>query len=247
MHEVPNLKTNKLVIGYSLEALEYSKKTRASLLINGELKPHRYEHPEEHRRWNLLSFELGMAGLQPIPSKIEGIRIEEGMANISTEFYRKIRISFDELYIFDLELVEGLNAREEVSEYIAYDWFDVKRGAKQILAKLQGETDFVNEIVFYPSERRDGNSGQIKDCYSKSFISGKDLHKFENSKTSARLAALGLMRKKKVTGPARLIDEKIHYLNVVLEHRRRDLYKNKKQYILNEELPANVYWRNIHS
>ena len=98
MHEVPNLKTNKLVIGYSLEALEYSKKTRASLLINGELKPHRYEHPEQHRRWNLLSFELGMAGLQPIPSKIEGIRIEEGVANISTEFYRKIRISFDEYF-----------------------------------------------------------------------------------------------------------------------------------------------------
>jgi len=245
MKTAPTLPTNKLVIGYCLEALEYSKSSGAMLLINGATKPHKYESYQNFNRWNLLSFELGIAGLTPIPSRIESIRIEDGAVHVITEFYKKIIICFEELYIFDMELVEGVEAEEEVLEYIVYDWFDIKCGAKQTLDRIEGATNFVNELVFYPSERRDGNAGHIKDCYSKSYILGEDLNKFENSETSARLASLALLKSRDIKGPTRQVEGKVHYLNVVLEHRDREIHKKKKEYVVNKELSSNIFWCNI--
>tara|TARA_R110000824_G_scaffold64838_4_gene169313 strand:+ start:254 stop:1000 length:747 start_codon:yes stop_codon:yes gene_type:complete len=245
MRTVPHLQTNKLVIGYSLGALEYAKASGALLLLNGEVKPHEYEASEDYKRWNSLVFQLGMAGQQPLPSKIETIRIEENTVNISTEFYRSIKISFNDLHIFDLNRVEGINAAEDVSEYLVYDWFDIKRGARHNKLHLYGATDFVRELIFYPSTRRDGNSGDIKDCYTKSFIGGGELAEFETSPTSARLAALSLMNQEHLRGSPSIIQEKNYYSSVVLEHRRRDVYKKKKKYIINEDLPNNVHWHII--
>jgi hypothetical protein len=247
MRTVPHLQTNKLVIGHSLGALEYTQESGALLLLNGETKPHQYEAPGKHKRWNSLIFQLGMSGLQPIPSRIESIRVAGDTVNISTEFYRSIKISFKELHIFDLDRVEGINAAEDVSEYLVYDWFDIKRGAHQNKLQLYSEADFVRELVFYPSTRRDGNAGNIKDCYTKSFIGASELTTFEASPTSARMAALALMNQEHLRGPSYTLGDKNYYLSVVLEHRRRDVYKKKKKYIINEDLPNNIHWHIIEA
>ena len=241
------LKTNKLVVGYSLQALQYAKTNNAILLVNGELKPHRIEQADQFRKWNSLSFKLGLAGLTPIPSKIESISVEEKTVSVFTEFYKKIQIVFNELYLFDLERVRGLPLREEVSEYLVYDWFDIKRGARQPNCKILSPDSFVNELVFYPSLRHDSNSGENKDCYAKSYIKGDELGLFENSETAARLAALSKIKKNGLKGPARNINEKVHYLNIVLEHSARHPYKHKKKYIISDSLPEYVYCYNIHT
>jgi len=246
MFQTPILKTDKLVIGYSLSALQYAKINNAMLLVNGTLKPHALDRMEDLRSWNALSFELGFACLTPIPSKIETIKIEEKIASVFTEFYKKIQISFNELYIFDLECVSGLPLREEVTEYLVYDWFDIKRGAKQASCKILSPQKFINELVFYPSSRRDGNSGDIKDCYTKSYILAAKINLFENSQTAARLGALSMIKKNGLKGPPRSINEKVRYLNVVLQHADRDIYKHKKKYILSEDIPEHVYCCNVH-
>jgi len=239
--ETPELKSRKLVVGYSLPALQFAMANGATLLINGVTLPHPIEEKEKATNWYRLTFELGMRGLTPIPSEIESIRVEESTVKVITEFYRMIKIRFEELYIFDLDRVEGLAIEEKVEEYIVYDWFDIKRGAKQTAGTVEGHGNFVKELVFYPSIRKDGNDGSFKDCYTKSYIPCDQLREFEYSETAARFAAMRLIKENGLQGPERRFGDKVHNLNLVLEHDRRELHKHKKEFIVREDTTSNIF------
>jgi|TARA_R110000824_G_scaffold154782_1_gene326988 hypothetical protein len=215
------------------------------LLINGGTTPHSIADKDNENKWYRLTFELGMRGLSPIPSAVEGIRMTDSMANVTTEFYRLIKIHFKELYIFDMELVTGLPVEEKVEEYVVYDWFNVKRGAKQPACKILTSTDFVKELVFYPSIRKDGNDGSFKDCYTKSYISAHQMNEFEYSETAAKMITMRLIKQNGLQGPSRSFGEREHSLNLILEHDRREEHKNQKIFIGAEELPDNIYLCNI--
>jgi len=238
---IAELKAQKLVIGHSLKALQFAQDNDAAVLINEQQTPHSIEESQEWEQWHRLTFLLGMRGLSPIPSNINNIRIEKNKATISTEAHRVIKITFEELYIFDTCRLEGLNIETKVSKYLVYDWFDIKRGAKQSVDKVINDDEFVKELHFYTSLRKDGNDGTIKDCYTKSYIDSHDLEKFEFSETAARFAAMKLIKENDLKGPIRKFGDKVHYLNLVLEHNRRELYEYDKKYIINESLPKNVF------
>ena len=232
------------MIGHSLEALRLAKMQNAMLLINGDVPLNSVEHKILYDEWHYLTFELGMRGLLPIPSDIEQIRIENSVAKITTEFYRLIKISFEKLYIYDMDLVGGVPAEEKIEEYVVYDWFNIKRGAVQAACKILTPRDFVRQVVFYPSARKDGNDGSFKDCYTKSYISSEDLQEFENSETAAKLAALRMFKENGIRGPKRASGDTVYYLNLVLEHDRREFHKNKKEFIQDDEVPSNINFVN---
>ena len=217
----------------------------AILLINGDNHPHSIEEKQKADTWYRLTFDLGMRGLLPIPSEIESIRIEEKVAKVTTEFYRMIKIRFEELYVFDLDLVGGLPIEEKIEDYIVYDWFNIKRGSKQAPCKILTPREFVKKLVFYPSARKDGNDGTFKDCYAKSYISSDNLQEFDYSETAAKFAAMKLIKENGIRGPTRKVGDKTHHLNLVLEHDKRDLYKNKKEFVIDPDLPANIFCCNI--
>jgi len=215
------------------------------LLVNGSVTPHSIEEKDRENKWHRLIFDLGMRGLTPIPSAIENIRIEENVANITTEFYRMIKIHFEELYIFDMELVGGISAQEKVNDYVVYDWFDIKRGAKQTSCEISTPNNFIKKLVFYPSQRRDGNDGSIKDCYVKSYIAAVDLDKFEYSETAARLGALKLIKDNGIKTTRKVTTGGRQNLNLVLKHNRRSLHKNNKEFIQSGDPPSNRHFCNI--
>jgi hypothetical protein len=235
------LKIDTLVIGSSLKSLQFADKTGATILINGSEIPHKIENFKEWEEWHRLTFMLGMRGLTPLSSNIEKIRIEDTITKIVTESSRVIKIQFEKLYIFGMERIEGIPVKERVSKYIVYDWFNIKRGAKQVIEKISAPGDFVTKLCFYPSERRDGNDGSFKDCYTKSYISSENIEKFEYSETASKFAAMKLIKEKALKGPSRQFGEKIHHLNLILEHSRRDLHKYEKEFIINERLPNNIF------
>ena len=213
----------------------------AMVLVNGMMGPHPIEEKEDALKWYRLLFDLGMRGLTPIPSEIESIRIESSTAHVTTEFHKLIKIHFEEVYIFDMEKVTGIEVEEKIKDYIVYDWFNVRRGAKQAALKMFASTDFVKKLVFYPSVRKDGNDGTFKDCYTQSRIPSEKLQVFEYSETAAEFAAMKLIKENGVRGPERHVGDKSHHLNVVLEHDRREIYKNKKEFIIGEDLPSNIF------
>lgn len=244
VREAPELTTDKLVIGYNLAALQYAINNNGMLLVNGATVPHSIDEKDKSKRWYQLTFDLGIRGLLPIPSDVETVRIEDNTAYVTTEFYKMIKIHFTELYVFDLELVRGLEVEEKVYDYVVYDWFNIRRGAKQASCKIYTPNNFVKELVFYPSLRKDGNDGSFKDCYTKSYIAASALQEFEYSETAARFAALKLIKDNGLRGPKRSLGDTEHYLNLLLEHDKRELHKNKKDFIVESEAP-NIFYCNI--
>jgi hypothetical protein len=241
----PELDIEKVVIGYGLEALRFAKTNSAALLVNGTYVPNEVERKGHAEEWFRIAFELGMRGLTPIPSEIDSIRIEGNTAKITTEFYRMIKINFKELYVFDMERVSGIAVKEYIKNYIVYDWFDIKRGAKQPSCRILTPTDFVRKLIFYPSARKDGNDGSFKDCYTKSYIPSDMLQRFEYSETAAKFAAIKLIRKNGIRGPQRKFGDSVRYLNLVLQHDRREVYKHEKEFIIDDNLASNIYCCNV--
>ncbi len=241
MIQEPELNTKKLVIGYSLPAFQFAMENDAMIFVNGCLSPHPIEEKEKAHKWHRLTFDLGMRGLTPIPSEIESIRIEKNVAKVTTEFYRMIKVHFEELYIFDLDCVEGLAIEEKIEDYIVYDWFNIKRGAKQPSSRIISTRDFVKKLVFYPSLRKDGNDGSFKDCYTKSLIASDRLREFDHSETVARFAAMRLIKENGFHGPERRFEDKVHYLNIILEHDKREIHKHKKEFIVGEGVASNIF------
>ena len=87
------------------------------LLVNGELKPHELDKSEDLRKWNLISFELGLAGLLPIPSHIEAIKIDGNRASVITEFHNKIQRNPKEKLKFSESLkFQNRNTKEMLKE-----------------------------------------------------------------------------------------------------------------------------------
>ena len=235
------LKIDALVIGCSLRSLQFADETGATILINGSEIPHKIENFKEWEEWYRLTFVLGMRGLTPLSSGVEKIRIEDTVAKIITESSKVIKIQFKKLYVFGMERVEGIPVKERVNKYIVYDWFNIKRGAKQVVEKILSPGDFVTKLCFYPSERKDGNDGSFKDCYTKSYISSENIEKFEYSETASKFAAMKLIKEKDLKGPSRQFGERTHHLNLILEHSTRDLHKYEKEFIISEKLPANIF------
>ena len=235
------LKTPKLTIGYSLGALEFALEVDSMLLVNDEQRPPAIPPGHALKRWYEASFELGMRGLLPVPSSPETIRIEDNKAHITTTSQRVIKVEFEELHVFDLDRVHGLATEEKIHIYEVYDWFDIKRGAKQPACSILTPHAFVQKLVFYPSSRHDGNDGRFKDCYSRSYVEPSCLNDFEYSETAAKFAAMKIIRDNGFRGRQQETDGRPYHLNIVLEHSMRDLYKHKKEFIVTTELPPNIH------
>ena len=58
------------------------------------------------------------------------------------------------------------------------------------------------------------------------------------------MAALRVFKENGIRGPKRAVGDKVYYLNLVLEHDRRELHKNKKEFIQNDEVPSNINFVN---
>lgn len=202
------------------------------------------DRPEDEFDWHQILFKLGMAGLKPIPSVIETIRIEGNVIKVFTENYRMIKLLFEELYVYDFERVEGLPVEERVNEYLVYDWFNVRRGSQQPTTRVKTEDKLVNEINLYKSIRYDSDLGRIDICV-KSFIALENLNDFDYSETTVRLITSKLLKENGIKTVWKRTKGGYQNIYLVLEHDRRELYKHKKEFILNEELPSNVFCCNI--
>lgn len=131
------IKTDKVVIGSSLESVIYAFENNCTLLQNEVRPPFVFERfspkeqiplfenipavlnsPTGHETkgmfkvgvWNHLIFSLSCAGKLPFSDKIEKIRIveEEKKIKVFTKRHRKFEIDCEKVIVFDPENVEGL-------------------------------------------------------------------------------------------------------------------------------------------
>ena len=246
-----NLQCDKLVIGSTLEALTYSYLNNIPFVCSHLSPPHKFDYfsPEDDLSvfgiknkspltqfwlWEKLFFYLSVAGLCPLSDKAVSLRITDNVVKAPTDKARMAKMHFKELIIFDDKDVHGLGVPTvEDKKYKVYDWFDVRSGMKHEHDHLEDTTDFVNHIIFYPSERVNGEH-DFKDAVAVSYLTKPQLDDFEYSDINARFKTLYMMKQAGIRGARNgrdMLDKtKFKYYTVKIENAKREIIKPKNIY-----------------
>ena len=141
---------------------------------------------------------LSMGGQIPFADNVQTLRRgEENTLVVTTSNRSRVsRVKYKELWVFDDYGVEGMPPIVEANEvYRVVDWFNVHSGMKhKETFIITPSRDFIREIVFYPSERLDGEHLDMKDLCAISWLDEEQLQLFETSPTYAKFVVLKEMK-----------------------------------------------------
>jgi hypothetical protein len=193
---------DKLIIGGSLEALECAYRTGLPILSIPQPPSHLLQ--ESLELWKRFSFFLSLSGQMPLGGNLKTLRISEEEKEIKcfTENSKIVKVSYEEAYIFDDHLVDGLPepTKRAKKEFLVLDWINVKRGQSHPYNYIQDrDSKFVKNLVFYRSERAPG-SRDYKDACAVSFLTGKQLSDLEYSESYVFLKAREMMKQAGIKG-----------------------------------------------
>jgi hypothetical protein len=258
-----NINYDKVVIGSSLEALTYACLNNLPVICSSLNPPHRFETfsstqdlsilgtqnyarsvqtnfsektigIDKLRLWEKLFFFLSASGLCPLVDKVVSLRITDNILKAATAKARLAKIHFNELIIFDDKDLHGIGVPKIKDEkYEVHDWFDVRSGMKHDYDQIEDTTDFVNHILFYPSDRVEGTHN-FKDAVAISYLTKAQLEDFEYSDINARFKTLYMMKKCGIRGARNgrdVLDKtKYKYYSVKIENTKREIIKPRNIY-----------------
>lgn len=176
--------------------------------------------------WERLFFYLSLSGQLIYPESFSSIRIIDSQVRATTPKARMLKINFNNLHVFNHENIFGINYKKINSEkhYKVYDYFDVRSGMKHDFDLIQGDDNFVKEIMFYKTNRVDGNH-DFKDAISISLLNKEDLDEYEFSDINARFKTIYMMKSAGIRGTRNGRDQKdktkYKYYAIKLENRKR--------------------------
>ncbi len=217
-----------LVIGSELNAVRYAVENKTHILFNRDPYIHSYQRthtPAGHtleQEWAQACYNLYDSGLHPFQNSINTIRIDSSnnLAKIFTKSEKKYTIRYDELKVFDLENVHGLEKdfHQELVHYLVLDWFDVKTtGGDMSLNLIEDKGSlFVNKVVFFDSTRIDG-ARQHKDILAESILTYDQLSDVNFTDTVARFKVVSML-------------EESGFIRPKIELWKRDIYPVKKTF-----------------
>ena len=234
----PVYKWPKVVIGGNLNAFFYAYKKGYHIIPNIMDIPYAYdkrcfkddlgiEFPSAHEEWQYLAYRLNRQGKNPFSNKVKQIKVypEEGRLQVSTGSPVLFDIYYEELRVFDIENVIGLEGAEEhVEGYRVYDWYDVRSGMIHGLNKIEdGDSNFVKKIRFFLSERIDGNQNK-KDLVAESYLTPEQLNDIDYSETYSRLKSIDMMKQAGIKGKK---NGSGNHVSIKLELWKREIKKIK--------------------
>ena len=204
-----------MVIGGGLSATLYSYYNNLPCIYISGAPPFRFDVLEEGSLlgseetnmleiWRKLNFILGVSGKSPMGGKVSSMNISDNLLKAPTHNSRMGRFEFKKLIIFDDQGVFGLPSirNQKIGKSRVLDWFDVRSGMEHDHDSLETEGNFIQKVIFYPSDRF-GNqkSGRVrKDLVSISYLDEGDVKDFEYSDTMARFKILQMMKDAGIKG-----------------------------------------------
>tara|TARA_R110002020_G_scaffold254729_3_gene468520 strand:+ start:124 stop:1065 length:942 start_codon:yes stop_codon:yes gene_type:complete len=258
-----NIECDSLVIGSTLEALIYCFLNNIPLVCSRLNPPFRFEYfnveddlsifgmknisqtkktnlsetiigMNKIKLWERLFFYLSAAGLCFLSDKAVSLRVSGNIVKAHTATARMAKVNFNDLIIFDDRNVHGLGTYKiEDKIFTVYDWFDVRSGMKHNYDQIEDTTDFVNHILFYPSDRVAGDHN-FKDAIAVSYLTKEMLTDFEYSDINARFKTRHLMKQNGIRGARNgrdMLDKtKFKYYAVKIENTKREIIE-----------PINIY------
>ena len=194
---------DKVVIGSSLSALRFALSEQLPIVVYKTKPPHRFSENYVAGEYERLCFSLGVGGLLPFSNKIESIRYqEEGPLRVTINNSFLFKLNFSKLLIFDTDGVDGLPPSQGITNefYEVVDWLNVRSGMSHEHDRIEGTSDFVKCIRFYPTERLDGHHPNKKDAVAISYMTADQLKELNWSEGYARLKVLEMMKEVGIKG-----------------------------------------------
>lgn len=189
--------------------------------------------------WGKLFFLLSLAGLVLPIGKANKLRVVDNTIFVSDD-YTSYKYNFKKLIIFEDQGISGLPRmeREESGINIVYDWVNVRSGCYHEHDFLQDEdSEFVKEIIFYPSDRNKNN--KTKDLVAISTMTSAQLEDFDYSSTMVKFKVLKMMKAAGIRGARNGRDqnnpERYKYYAVKVEPAEREVVSTNVRYYKEDE------------
>ena len=247
---------DKIVIGGCLPALLYAYKNNMPVIFAAAKPPFRYDVIEkdydlsfvglepfesyyQRQVWERLLLLLGLSGNLPLSSNAAGFRVSDNILTVTTNNHRVVKFEFDELIIFDDNNISGLPmiSGEIREKNRVLDWVNVRQGAKHQHDEIIGDDDFVNRIIFYPSDRVDNK--KLKDLVAISYLTDEQLQDHDYSDTMVRFKVTKMMKSVGIRGARNGRDvnnpDKYKYYAVKVEPSERVVEPDVKRYYETDE------------
>lgn len=230
-----------VVIGYGLDAVQYAYHNEYPLILNSNKIPFRFDETEEvsipgidrnltrtEEIWSLLLFEHAMKGLVPFGAGPAKASLTGHEMTVSVRDTLTVNMTFEKCFIFEDDgiLVENEIIREGSKKYRVFDWINVRVGMQHDVDIIEDDSDFVRNVIFYPSERIDGNHNR-KDCVAVSYLTEEQLTNFDFSDTMVRFKVEKMMIEKGIKGSKSGFNpgkkQKMSSIKLEPRHREREL------------------------
>ena len=175
--------------------------------------------------WNRLLFVMSVSGLLPFGTRDITVRQEEKYTNIKTKS-RSYRY----------EVGEVIKFKNTYHQYKAFDWISVRSCGKHDLQYFNTDDKFVNELFFYPSERRgiDTTNRPVNDLLVISTLTEGQLEDFDYGETITRMKTTLVLKELGIRGKRNGKNPKYprwgqpyRYHTIKLEHSKREFKRIK--------------------
>jgi hypothetical protein len=242
-----------IAIGGGLNAKMYAYFNKCPCIYGSNASPFRFDLLEKGmplfetknklQAFEKISFILGLSGQLPMGDKASSINIRDNILKVTTHNSRLAKFTFNKLVIFDDQGIFGLPPirKQEIGKSRVLDWFDVRSGMEHDHDCFDAETNFVQKIIFYPSDRF-GNqtSGRVrKDLVAISYLDEDQIKDFDYSGTMARFKILQEMKDAGIKGARNGRDmnnpEIYRYYSPKIEATQREVFPNIKNYYEEDE------------
>ena len=184
------IKYDKVVVGSSTEAVEFARKNKIPILLCNDEQPFIFDRTpagEKFKIWSQGLWDLGMSGLNPLGISPDSLTVDEDRIKITHNSTESLEVEYNKCYLFESE--NGVNHNLEVigkkrRVYRVLDWMSIDRCEQHKQENIKTTDNFINEIIFYPSERVDGNHS-FKDVVAVSYLEEDEIDMFDYSDTMA--------------------------------------------------------------
>lgn len=270
--EIPKANYKNIVIGCNLQSLIYCYFTETPFVYTRQLESHEFdlfEKPEDisifdikfqsktlksplsskeslpskKEVWHKLFLLLNLRGLSLMPSSCASITINKNELKCISKHARQAKFNFEQIKIFDdfqLFNLPSTNTNND-SIYKVFDWIDVSVCTHEF-DFIKFTTDFVNEIVFYPSRRSAVVNPKIKDIITISYLSQEQLREYDYSSVAVKFKVLYFLklyklRRKNWNKP----DGTFQYKNAKIKMNKREIFPLLSGNIYNNEKDIEFY------
>ena len=215
---------DEIVVGGCVKALLYASFRELPVVFTRPIPPFRFdlfpadnlcklgfeldETTTTREVWERLMFILGLSGLVLTNGLESSLRVDDRVLIVSAG-PRPVKHNFRKLVIFDDRQIKGLprvtEEKEETNRVI--DWVNVRSGCRHDFDRLEDDgSDFVREILFYPSDRSDNKN--FKDLAAISYLTNEQLRDFDYSDTMAKFKIKDMMKQAGIRGARNGRDQK---------------------------------------